>query len=85
MINAMMTERSEEFRKIEEEEKGDWESRLRELTAKFDSEMSMGKKSGKYKKNEDIKVMVISLIFKLSLKQTFTTFSTFRWDHFKFS
>ena len=52
----MLTERSEEFKKIEEEEKGDWESRLRELTAKFDSEMSMGKKSGKYKKNEDIKV-----------------------------
>ena len=56
LINAMLTERSEEFKKLEEEEKGDWESRLKELTSKFDQEMNMGKKSGKYKKNEDIKV-----------------------------
>lgn len=56
LINAMLTERSEEFRKLEAEEKGDWEVRLRELTSKFDSEMRNGKKSGKYKKNEDLKV-----------------------------
>ncbi len=58
LIKAMLAERNEELNKFNEVEMGDWESKLKELTAKFDQEMNVGKKSGKYKKNDDLKVNV---------------------------
>ncbi len=61
LIKAMLAERNEELNKFNQEEKGDWESKLKELTAKFDQEMSVGKKSGKYKKNDDLKVIFLVL------------------------